>query len=307
MDIGNLTEGIIADLSEHKSEEPKDYEKGEFLYCGKCDQPKARIKRNSQGKRLYLDIGMACGCNKGVAVKAKPKEVKFDKEAWDAKEKADQERYEREHKEAIEKRRGRAFSDSRLKQWTFENDDNANPYITSVAKKYVEHYATMWQRGKGLLLYGGVGTGKSYIAACIVNALVEDGHSCKFTNFSRLSNELMACEFNERQNFINGLNTYDLLVIDDFGAERGTEFMNEVVFSIIDARQTSGKPMVVTTNLTGENLKHPADLTAERIYSRLFEMCIPIEVKGTDRRKLKLRDENADLKELLGIADGKDK
>lgn len=301
MDIGNLTEGIIADLSEHKGEEPKDYEKGEFLYCGKCDQPKARIKRNSHGDKQYWPL--SCGCKSDFVSKPEAKKEPVD---WEAEWRKREEREEQERKERIEKRRDRAFSDSRLKQWTFENDDNANPYITSVAKKYAENFLTMMDRHKGLLLFGGVGTGKSYIAACIVNDLVEY-HTCKFTNFSRLANELMAQEFNERQNFIDGLNTYDLLVIDDFGAERGTEFMNEIVFNVIDTRQTSGKPLIITTNLTGDNLKHPTDLTAERIYSRLFEMCIPIEVKGTDRRKLKLRDENADLKELLGIADGKDK
>lgn len=305
MDIGNITDGILTNLTEEKADDPQDYDKGEYRYCGKCGKPKARIKRNSRGEKLYFD--MPCECNKGKGEPRKPKEFKFDQEAWDAKVKADNERWERERKEQTEKRRDRAFSDVRLKQWTFEADDNANGHITSVAKKYVENYYTMQSRGKGLLLYGGVGTGKTFIAACIINALVEEGVTCKLTNFSRMANELMACEFNEKQNYIDGLNTYNLLVIDDLGSERATEFMNEVIYNVIDERHKSGKPLIVTTNLSGENLKHPADIHSERVFSRLFEMCIPVEVKGADRRKLKLRDADKDLKEMLGLIDGQDK
>ena len=304
MDIGNLTEGIMANLAEPKQSDPQDYDKGEYRYCGKCGKPKARIRRNSRGEKLYLDIGMACGCFKGETVQ--PKELKFDKEEWERKQREQKEKEEQERKEYTEKLRNRAFSDVRLKGWTFENDDRSNPHISSVAKKYVQHFFDMQQRGKGLLLYGGVGTGKTYIAACIVNALVEHGTSCKLTNFSRLANEWMAREFTEKQNFLDGLNTYDLLVIDDLGSERSTDFMNELIYSVIDTRHKSGKPLIVTTNLSGDNLKHPADIHSERVFSRLFEMCIPIEVKGTDRRKLKLRDADKDLKEMLGLTNGQD-
>ena len=111
----------------------------------------------------------------------------------------------------------------------------------------------------------------------------------------------MDCEFGEKRDYLNSMRKYKLLVIDDLGTERDTEFMNEVVFSVIDERQVSQLPLIVTTNLTGEELKHPKSVHSERIFSRLFEMCIPVEVKGKDRRKLKLRDADKDLKELLGL------
>lgn len=304
MDIGNLTEGIMANLAEPEQSDPQDYDKGEYRYCGKCSKPKARIKYNSKGDKLYFN--MSCECNKGKGEPLKPKEWKFDKEAWEREQRERDAKAEQERKEHAEKLRNRAFADVRLKQWTFENDDRSNPHISSVAEKYVQHFFDMQQRGKGLLLYGGVGTGKTYIAACIVNALVEQGISCKLTNFSRLANEWMAREFTEKQNFVDGLNTYGLLVIDDLGSERSTDFMNELIYSVIDTRHKSGKPLIVTTNLSGDNLKHPTDIHSERVFSRLFEMCIPVEVKGTDRRKLKLRDADKDLKEMLGLTNGQD-
>lgn len=304
MDIGELANNIMANVAEQSNDDPKDYDEGEYRLCGKCGKPKARIRRNSRGEKLYLDIGMACDCNKGKTVQ--PKEFKFDAEEWKRKQQEQKEKEERERKEYAEKLRDRAFSDVRLKKWTFGADDHANSQISSVAQKYVDNFYEMQQRGKGLLLYGGVGTGKTYIAACIINALVEQGVICKLTNFSRLANEWMAREFTEKQNFVDGLNTYNLLVVDDLGSERSTDFMNELVYSVIDTRHKAGKPMIVTTNLSGEDLKHPKDITAERVYSRLFEMCIPVEVKGADRRKLKLRDADKDLKEMLGLLDGQD-
>ena len=304
MDIGNLIDNTMAAVAEQKSDDPQDYDKGEYRYCGKCGKPKARIRRNSRGEKLYLTYGIWCDCNRSKSQPLEKREFKFDKEAWEKEQREREEKEEQERKKLAEKLRDRAFSDVRLKKWTFDSDDNANAHISSVARKYVENYYTMEQRSKGLLLYGGVGTGKTYIAACIINALVGQGVTCKLTNFSRLANEWMAREFTEKQNFVDGLNTYGLLVIDDLGSERSSEFMNELVYSVIDTRHKSGKPMIVTTNLSGDDLKHPKDVTAERVYSRLFEMCIPIEVKGADRRKLKLRDADKDLKELLGLTDG---
>ena len=77
--------------------------------------------------------------------------------------------------------------------------------------------------------------------------------------------------------------------------------MDEIVQSIIDSRYRSGKPLIVTTNLTAQELKNPLDIRKQRVYSRLFEMCIPIEVKGKDRRKEKLKSSYDELAGLLGL------
>jgi len=77
--------------------------------------------------------------------------------------------------------------------------------------------------------------------------------------------------------------------------------MGEIVQNIIDSRYRSGKPLIVTTNLTGEELQNPADIRKQRTYSRLYEMCIPFCVKGNDRRQKKLRSDYAGVKNLLGL------
>ena len=97
----------------------------------------------------------------------------------------------------------------------------------------------------------------------------------------------MQGSFSEKQNVLESLNRYSLLVLDDLGAERSTEYMQEIVYNIVDWRYRSGKPMIVTTNLTGEQMKATDNIQLQRIYDRIFERCLPIEVNGQSRRKQK--------------------
>jgi DNA replication protein DnaC len=132
--------------------------------------------------------------------------------------------------------------------WTFANDDGKNEKLTNAMKKYVENFNDFKKDGKGLLLYGTVGTGKSYYSACICNALVEEGYDVLMTNFSRLTNAIQGT-FDGKNEYIDSLQRYALLVIDDLGAERSTEYMQQMVFDIVDSRYRSGLPFIITTNL----------------------------------------------------------
>ena len=155
-------------------------------------------------------------------------------------------------------------------------------------------------KGKGLLLFGNVGTGKTFYAACIANALIDRGIPCLVTNFARIANTVQGF-FEGRQEYYDSLNRFPLLLIDDLAAERKTEYMQEIVFNVIDSRYRAGLPLIVTTNLTREEMQHPADITYQRIFSRLFEMCTPIEIYGKDRRCVALQNEIAGDKRLLGL------
>ena len=200
----------------------------------------------------------------------------------------------------LEQLRDMGFPDEDMRGCTFANDDGSNEKISAVAHNYVENFDEMFKRGKGLLLFGGVGTGKSFISACIANALIDRGRACLVTNFARLVRTVEET-FDRKQEYLDGLNRFDLLVIDDLASERDTEYMGEIVHDIINSRYLSGLPLIVTTNLTSEELKKPADMRKQRIYSRLFEMCIPVEVTGKDRRKQKLKAEYNEMKHLLGL------
>ena len=91
--------------------------------------------------------------------------------------------------------------------------------------------------------------------------------------------------FDGRNEVLDRLNRYRLLILDDFGMERGTEYALEQVYNVIDSRTRSGKPLIVTTNLSLDELKNPSDTAHARIYDRVLELCVPICFTGESLRK----------------------
>ncbi len=150
----------------------------------------------------------------------------------------------------------------------------------------------------GYLLWGGVGTGKSYFAGCIANALMEQEVAVRMTNFALILNGLTA-SLEGRNDYIAKLCRAPLLILDDFGMERGTEYGLEQVYNAIDSRYRSRRPLIVTTNLALQDLQHPQDTTHARIYDRLLEMCAPIRFSGENFRGATAQDKLARLKNLM--------
>ena len=167
-----------------------------------------------------------------------------------------------------------------------------------MARSYVELWEQMKAENHGLILWGNVGTGKSYFAGCIANALMEREISVCMTNFAAILNDL-AASFKDRNDYIARLCSFPLLILDDFGMERGTEYGLEQVYNVIDSRYRSGKPLIVTTNLTLEDLQNPEDTAHARIYDRLTEMCRPVYFTGENFRKATAQAKMERLKTLL--------
>lgn len=270
-----------------KASQDSHYEEGDYLNedglltCGKCHTPKqCRFIATWDGKekKPYTP----CDCARAHR---------------DAEEQA---RQAQNLRIEVNRLRKLGFPDSEMADWTFAHDDGTDPKTTSIARKYVDNFPEMKKRGKGLLLYGPVGTGKTHAAACIANELIDQGRPCLVTNFARITNTIQGM-FEGKQRYLDDFNQLDLLVIDDLASERDTSYMNEMIFNIIDSRYRSGKPLIVTSNLTRSDLTAPGSVDRQRIYSRLLEMCVPVEVKGADRRQKKLRDDSADMKRLLGL------
>lgn len=273
----NIVRGIEKAAAENIIRNACDYTNSDgMLVCGKCHTPK-QFRFEVMGEVLTP----FCLCRCGLEEREKAEKAIRDK--------AEQTR--------IAENRKNAFGGSDMMNWTFKSDDKTNERITRICQRYVEMFDEMYKNGKGLLFYGSVGTGKSFYAACIANALIDKGKTCYMTNFMSLINT----PIEDRVKVINDLNKYNLLIIDDFSAERETEFMQENVLNVIDARYRIKKPLIITTNLNANELKNPTDLRRVRINSRLFEMCIPIEVTGKDRRKEKLKKDFDEMRDLLGL------
>lgn len=207
---------------------------------------------------------------------------------------------ERLKQEELFRQKKICFAETNMQNWTFENDDRKNPKISDAMQKYVSNFEDFKKIGKGLILHGTVGTGKTYYAACIANKLIEKGHTVLMTNFARLVNHIQGM-FEGKQEYIDSLNRYSLLIIDDLGTERKTEYVQETVFNIIDARYRSGLPFIITTNLTSNELKKPEEIGYSRIYDRILERCFPVEVAGESRRRQNVVDTFGDVREKLGL------
>ena len=108
------------------------------------------------------------------------------------------------------------------------------------------------------------------------------------TNFALILGDL-AASFEGRNEYIARLCRYPLLILDDFGMERGTEYGLEQVFNVIDSRYRSGKPLIVTTNLTLDDLRNPEDTAHSRIMTGCFpcasRYALPVTTSGKKPRK----------------------
>ena len=165
-------------------------------------------------------------------------------------------------------------------------------------QKYVTDFDTMFERNQGLLFYGDVGTGKSYAAAAVANELLYREVPVIMTSFVKILNEVMKFD-KDSGTYINRLNAADLLVIDDLGVERGTDFSLEKIYDIVDSRYRAGKPLIITTNLDMAQMKNCTDIRYNRIYDRIFEMCYPVRFNGTAWRKKKCVSKFDEMRKLL--------
>ena len=249
-----------------------------LICCRKCHTPRQK-QINAMGKTM--EPRCMCACQTADY------------------EKREQERKHREFLDMVARNRSVGLPDSDLHRHTFENDLGYNPKQIAMAKQYVQHWEEFLASSTGLLLWGNVGTGKSFIAGCIANALLDKGVPVIMTNFARLLNKLTDMYSGDRNAYIDSFKKYPLMIIDDLGVERNSEFAREQVFSGIDSRYRSELPMIVTTNLTLEELQHPEDLSRSRIYDRVLERCLPIRVNDQNIRELNQAATFAQAKQLL--------
>ena len=205
---------------------------------------------------------------------------------------------EKEHRELIARNKKICFEEKEMEGFTFQNIDRDSGVIR-IAEEYVANWEKMKQNHMGYLFWGPVGTGKSYLAACIANALLEQEVTVKMTNFNTILNDLFAVE--DKTEYIRSLNGYELLIIDDLGVERNSEYALENIFSVIDWRYRSGRPLITTTNLPLVQLKQETKIEKKRIYDRILERCIPVKIDGVSRREAMANDNMQTMKNILKI------
>ncbi len=237
-----------------------DYKREGLWYCGKC-----RTARQQWAEGVSEPVTIDCKCR----TEENQRRAAAEKEAA--------------LREKNERNRERGIKEPALRGMTFAVDNGHDVTASKLCKKYAEKFERVAAEGIGLLLTGNVGSGKTFYACCVANAVIDSGHKAIFTKTTDLIYAMSANYGRDRANIIDRLRGCDLLVLDDIGAEKNTEAANEALFAVIDARYTDKKPIVVTTNLSPNDIKNPAVIERKRIYDRLAR-CTPVNIRGGSLR-----------------------
>lgn len=256
------------------------YNAAGLLCCGRCHKPKEAFVTLNALHISSRKVPILCICKK---------------EQLDEEEK---ERSYRKHLYLVDRLRSECFPDKAMYSWTFENTD----MVTAQAKKcfsFVKNWEEAKTNNMGLLLWGDVGSGKSYMAGCIANALLENEVSVCMTKIT----DVLNMSFQDKYEHINQICSKELLILDDFGTERGSEYGMEIIYEIIDRRYISRKPLIVTTNLPLSTLQNPTDQEHERIYSRLLTMTVPVRFFNLGYRSQQ-RAEKRKIAEAIFTSEG---
>lgn len=204
----------------------------------------------------------------------------------EAYERGIQEAVERKQKNDIERKFSISSLGERFDHSTFEafrSRSGAERAVT-LSKQYADSFPTYG--GEALLIYGEPGNGKSHLAAAVCHALKAKGHIPVFQSVPELL-ERIRHTFQSGKNkesereIMNALLECDLLVLDDIGAEKVSDWVQDVLFRIVDGRYRQKKPIFYTSNLKPSELR---ERLGPRICDRVMETSIIVENKASSYR-----------------------
>lgn len=252
-----------------------DYQNEEGLWmCGNCKTSRQKIIKNKFGEEDAI-VWQKCECREKEWLKRETRREREKEEkirAW----------HKEEELKVIQRLKDVSLMGAKLDKARFEFAETTkeNQRNIKLCKSYVNKFDKMEKNSQGFLFWGDVGTGKSFAAGCIANELMERGVSVLVTSLVKLI-EIMS-SFNKSgyhedvARLMKQLSTVKLLIIDELGAERYNEWTHEKIYQIIDARYNADLPVIVTTNLTLQQLQEETEIDKKRIYSRIIEKCYPM-------------------------------
>ncbi len=268
--LDNVMRGLMTRASAEPA--PEDFQRGGLWHCGVCGMAKeCRIEYDG----ALMTVPCICRCGEEQLAREKRRQ-------------ADEERMLR-----AMSLRGPGIQDRAVRSYTFAGAEESRNIAR--CRAYARRWPEMLESNTGLLFWGGVGTGKTFAAACIANAVIDQGVPVLVTSFPKLLNSGW-----DKTELTAQMKHFPLLVLDDLGAERESDYSLEIVQQVVDERYKTGCPVIITTNLTLAELENPRDLRYARIYDRVLELCIPVQFAGPSRRQLRRREKLRLAQEGLG-------
>lgn len=234
--------------------------------CPICGKEKTWRKGTFYGG-IRLQIPILCPC-----------EVEFEKECKRQEEAAAKQ--DRIKRIMAMSNLGERFVNATFSSW---HDLPGTGQCFQAIRDYAEEFDK--ETETGYCIYGRPGNGKSHLAAALVNRVIQRGFTAVFIEVPDLFSRIKATYDGEGSEdaILRSLASCDLLVLDDAGAEKPTEWVREKFYQIINARYKNHKPVVITTNTT--DMAGLEDIIGFRAYDRVLEMCAPLKNNGESYRR----------------------
>lgn len=235
------------------------------LYCPICGKEKTWRRGRILG--AIIQVPIMCQCEVDLE-----KELKRQEEA-------------RAKQDRIKRVLSLSNLGERFKNATFDSweDKPGTGQCHAAIKNYADNFSKKTEHG--YCIYGRPGNGKSHLAAALVNAVIQNGYTAVFIEVPDLFAQIKATYDGEGSEdaIMRSLAVCDLLVLDDAGAEKPTEWVQEKFYQIINTRYKNRLPVVITTNT--KDMAGLEDIIGFRAYDRVLEMCEPIKNNGESYRR----------------------
>lgn len=142
------------------------------------------------------------------------------------------------------------FRESNFENWDFNKGSRS---MYNLGRRYADNFKECKQQGLGLLIYGSAGNGKTYLASAIANELLKQYIPvvCVSINglLSRIQKTYNSWGKEAESDIIRSFINADLLIIDDLGTEKSSEWSRSMIYNIVDSRYRSKLPLIITSNL----------------------------------------------------------
>lgn len=258
-------------------------------FCPKCGEPTGKEIVIFDKKHL---VPRMCKCRRAAVAEAERESKSMEKQI------------------RLQQIFNNSLMTKEFKEMTFENWDHevASENMFKLARKYAENFNDMKTKNIGLLIYGPPGNGKTYLSGCIANYLIKKFIPVVFISaigvLDRIKDSFGKYGDNGVQSILNCFDNAELVIIDDLGTENNTAWSRATIYQIIDSRYRKKKPVIITTNLSKEQLKKRYDEDSNenigRTYDRIAnEMCTPIENTWSSIRISKGKEKTKFLGEIL--------
>lgn len=162
------------------------------------------------------------------------------------------------------------FRDRTLETYSAETEKQAR--ILAFCRSYAGEFAEVAKTGRNILMLGLPGTGKTHLSIGIALEIMRDGRTSVFTTASRLLRSIKDTYSKQsaitESQAIAVFTKCDLLIVDEVGVQRGSEYEKDMLFDVINERYENLRPTIILSNLTTEEIRV---YLGDRVYDRLRE------------------------------------